>query len=192
MSFNARELEKRAKAGDSLALEKLGEVVVSYEAMTSAEHTRKKQKEKWKEKVGAAEARFRNEIESPHPPGAKEADHSKKLRRVEVAYQDHEDAKAAAKEADNVCKAEIKKQKKRLSKAMENSAQLTMDRQWAGEGDEAPSDREADGADGLGDDVEAEGEDYGDEDEGDDPLDGADELDEDSDSDDAEGDSATF
>lgn len=180
VDFHARELTKRAEAGDSDALRKLTDVVVAFEQLTTFEHKLKKIRAQWKDKVGAQEARFSNEIEEAHDVGARESDHSKKLRRVEVAWSELTDVKAAKKEAESVVKAEIRKWRKQLNKAMENSAQLTMEKKWAGGDEDEPAEPDTDEE---ADELEDDG----------DPLDDAEELEDDAGDDAAEGEgAATF
>lgn len=126
VDFHASELAEKAKGGDADAMARLTRIVTSFEKLKMAEAKRAKVMEEQKQNVGEAEAAFANTIEEAHDIGATEADHSRKLRKVEVLWQNLTDKKAQAKELDSAAKKDIKHWNGLLRDAMKESAQMTL------------------------------------------------------------------
>jgi chromosome segregation ATPase len=82
--------------------------------------------EEAKETLAAAEARFRNTVEAGTETGAPQDELVRKLRRVEMAWQDWQEEIARWKDAKGAAKDTVKAAKGMLKEVIENSRQMDL------------------------------------------------------------------
>ena len=125
--MNARELAERAANGDTSALSALEKVVSGFERWRKVLADQRDENKACAELVGGREAALAHVIEEAKPVDSTASDWPiQKLRGVEVAWQDLQEAKAEATERRNAANDKVRKAGKALDRAMQDGAQLTL------------------------------------------------------------------
>jgi len=124
--LKASELADRARNGDADAMKALEKIVVCYERWRKTLGDQREVNRKAKEIEGSAEATFQNAIEAGLPSNPDANDVFEKLRTVESAYQEQQDAHAQASELRSEAAEKVKKAAAKLERATQDGAQLTI------------------------------------------------------------------
>lgn len=130
-TLKARELAKRAEAGDQTALDAMTKIVVTFESWRKAIGKRLDEGKAIKTLVGAAESRFAAAVEASPPADATEQWLAndwplEKLKSVESVWQELKEAEAEAEERMAKANDDVRKAAKALDRAMVDGAQLTI------------------------------------------------------------------
>ena len=124
--LKAKELAKRAAAGDPDALKALEKIVVCFERWKKALADQREVNRTAKELEGGRAAAFENAVEEGVPTNPNMDQVWGKLRLVEEAWQEHKEAIAKAAEMRTAAAEKVKKRGGELERAAQDGAQMTI------------------------------------------------------------------